>query len=58
MKFYLMGNGRYISEANRGTSMKKIKQLQKQEWASKQGGICGVVELTSNRAIYFALKGL
>lgn len=57
MKFYLMGNGRYIVEANRGTNKKAIVELQKQEWTRRQGGICKIVELTDDRAIYFAIKG-
>lgn len=57
MKFYLMGNGRHIAEAGRGTSKKAILALQKKEWARRQGGICRIVELIEERAIYFALKG-
>ena len=56
MKFYLMGNGKYIAEAGRGTNKKAIRKLQEQEWARKQGGICKIVDLTDARAIYFAMK--
>jgi len=56
MKFYLMGNGNYIAEAGRGTTPKFIRELQQQEWARKQGGICRIVELTEPRAIYFAQR--
>ena len=55
MKFYEMGNGNFIAEAHRGTSVKVIKELQKQEWARKQGGICRIRNLTEERAIYFAM---
>lgn len=54
MKFYLMGNGNLIAEANRGTTKKAILKLQEAEWARKQGGICQIVEYTEPRAIYFA----
>ena len=53
MKFYEMGNGNLIAEANRGTTKKAIIKLQKTEWAKKQGGICGIREITEPRAIYF-----
>jgi hypothetical protein len=54
MKFYEMGNGNLIAEAGRGLTVKKIKELQKTEWARKQGGICNIRELNDPRAIYFA----
>ena len=56
MKFYFMGNGRYIAAAGRGTSKKVILALQTQEWARRQGGISSIVELTEEHAIYYALK--
>ena len=57
MKFYLMGTGRYIAEAGRGTTKKAIIALQELSWAKKQGGICEVVKLTEPRAIFFAVRG-
>jgi len=56
MLFYKMGNGRLIAVANRGTSRKEIKKLQKEEWARSQGGICAVISYTEPHAIYFAMK--
>ncbi|GAH72614.1 unnamed protein product [marine sediment metagenome] len=56
MLFYKMGNGRLIAVANRGTSRKKIKKLQKEKWARNQGGICAVISYTEPHAIYFANK--
>jgi len=56
MLFYLMGNGRLIPTAHRGTSRREIVQLQKQEWARTQGGICLVISYTEPHATYFALK--
>lgn len=43
MFFYKMGNSKLIPVANRGTSRKEIKALQKKEWARSQGGICAVI---------------
>jgi len=57
MLFYKMGNGRLIPVAHRGTSLREIKELQKQEWARSQGGICAVISYTEPHAIYFAMKG-
>ena len=57
MTFYLMGNGKLIPEAGRGTIKKAIKALQQQAWVIKQGGICQIVEYTEERAIYFAFTG-
>lgn len=54
MLFYKMGNGKLIPVAYRGISRKQIKQLQKEEWARSQGGICGVISYTEPHAIYFA----
>ena len=56
MLFYKMGNGKLIPVAGRGTSRKKIKMLQKEEWARSQGGICAVISYTEPRAVYFATK--
>jgi len=56
MKFYQMGNGNLIPVANRGTDKKDIVKLQEYEWARKQGGICGIIEYSEPRAIYFALN--
>ena len=56
MLFYKMGDGRLIPVAQRGTSRKKIKALQKEEWARRQGGICAVISYTEVHAIYFAMK--
>ena len=53
-KFYQMADGTKIAEANRGANKKNIKKLQKQFWAKKHGGICGVVNLTEPQAIYYA----
>ena len=57
-KFYVMGTGKLIAEAGRGTTIKAIKKLQKREWAQKQGGITEIRTLTSPHAIYFAMKNL
>jgi len=54
--FYEMGNGNLIAEAGRGTKKKDIIKLQQKQWAMKQGGICGIRQLTEPRAIYFAMK--
>jgi hypothetical protein len=54
MKFYEMGNGNFIAEAGRGTTSKKIRELQNEEWARKQGGICRITEYTEPHAIFFA----
>ena len=54
VKFYAMGNGNMIAEAGRGITRRKIEELQKTEWARKQGGICNIVEYTEPRAIFFA----
>lgn len=56
VKFYEMGNGNLIAEAGRGVDKKSIRRLQENEWARKQGGICGIRELTESRAIWFALN--
>ena len=56
MKFYLMGNGKLIAEANRGISKKQVAGLQRQPWAISQGGICQIVEYNEERAIYFVNK--
>lgn len=56
MKFYLMGNGRLIAEANRGTIKSAILRLQEEDWVKKQGGICQIVEYAEPHAIYFALR--
>ncbi len=56
VKFYEMGNGNLIAIGGRGTKVKDIINLQQQPWAMKQGGICGIRELTEPRAIYFATK--
>ena len=56
MKFYEMGNGILIAEAGRGVTPTAIINLQKNEWARKQGGICAIREITEPRAIYFATK--
>ena len=56
MLFYKMGNGKLIPVARRGTSRKKIKLLQKEEWARSQGGICAVISYTEPHAIYFAMS--
>ncbi len=56
MLFYEMGNGNLIAEAGRGTTKAAIIKLQKNEWARKQGGICGIRTITEYRAIYFAMK--
>jgi len=56
MKFYEMGNGNLIAEANRGTTKKKIIALQETDWARRQGGICGIRDITEPRAIYFAQR--
>ncbi len=56
MLFYKMGNGKLISVAHRGTNRKQIKQLQNEEWAKSQGGICGVISYTEPHAAYFAQK--
>ncbi len=56
VKFYEMGNGRFIAEAGRGTKRKDIIKLQEEEWARKQGGICRIVDYTEPHAIYFALN--
>ena len=57
-KFYEMGNGNLIAEANRGVSKIAIIKLQENEWARKQGGICAVKEITEPRAIYYAITQL
>ncbi len=57
MLFYKMGNGKLLAVANRGTSRKQIKALQKHEWARSQGGICSFIIYTEPHAIYFATKG-
>jgi len=56
MLFYKMGNGKLIPVANRGTSRRKIKSLQKEKWARSQGGICAVISYTEPHAIYFATR--
>lgn len=56
MLFYKMGNGRLIPVAGRGTGRRKIKSLQKKEWARSQGGIYAVISYTEPHAIYFAMK--
>ena len=54
MKFYQMGDGSFVDVAYRSVKPKEISKLQNQEWAQKRGGICGVVEYTEPRAIFFA----
>ena len=56
MKFYLMGNGNLIAEANRGVTRKAITKLQEQDWVKKQGGICNIIDYTEPRAIFFAMS--
>jgi len=56
MKFYLMGNGRLIAEAGRGTTRKAILELQEKKWVKQQGGICKILEYTEDRAIFSALN--
>ena len=53
-KFYEMGDGTKIAEAGRGARKKDIKRLQETFWAKKHGGICGLTNLTSPHAIYYA----
>lgn len=55
-EFYEMGNGNLIAVAGRGTKKKHIIKLQQKQWVMKQGGICGIRQLTEPRAIYFATK--
>jgi len=56
-KFYEMGNGNLVAEAGRGVTVKRIKKLQKTEWAKRQGGICAIRIFTEPRAIFFAQRG-
>ena len=57
-QYYEMGDGRKIAVAGRGTTRKAIRQLQETSWAKKHGGICGIVEITEEHAIWFAERGL
>jgi len=52
--YYEMGCGKLIATAGRKTTIKTIRCFQDEEWARKQGGICGIRTLTEPRAIYFA----
>ncbi len=54
MKFFEMGNGNLLDVTNRRIAIKDILKYQETDWAKKQGGICGVRELTEDRAIFFA----
>ncbi len=58
IKFYQMGTGRLIAEAGRGMTKKAIKALQEKEWARHQGGICNIIEYSSEHAIFFAQRNL
>lgn len=57
VKFYEMGNGKFIAEAGRGTTPKKIRELQKEEWTRKNGGICRIVDYTEPHALFLAMEG-
>ena len=55
-RMFEMADGCKIMCAGRGKTKKEIIELQKEEWTQKHGGICGIVELTEPRAIFFAQK--
>lgn len=54
--FYEMGNGRLIEVAGRPTKPKDIRKMQDEEWARRQGGICGVRLISEPHAVYFARR--